>query len=390
MLPGEQTERSRQCHSFSGKTLGQYPLLVGALLQIKSAAARANRHFEVIAQHDSDRVQKACEFLLTTYQPELFVVDVFQGGGGIGMNVNVNDVLQRISGVDTTIINASQSTADVCATAIRMAILQLAQNACFQLDLVKQTMESKAGQFSQVRTIARTCLRDASVTTLGSTFQAYADAIQRRRLQLTASADLLHEVNLGGTVFGSEEGAPAGFGVHAIQELNDTFPYSLSQRTNLYDAAQNSDDLGLVGHQLALLVEVLIKLCHDLRLLSSGPDCGFAEINLPTIIRGSTFYANKSNPTVPETMLQCCFDILGKQRTMQACLEHAELQLNVFEPQMGVSLYDSLRRLAACLTLFDQHCLKGITVNLDRCATWAAAGSRPLRTPTPPGETPRD
>jgi aspartate ammonia-lyase len=180
------------------------------------------------------------------------------------------------------------------------------------------------------------------------------------------SAELFKEVNLGGTVFGSKEGAPDGFGVHAINLLSERYSFALSQRDNLYDAAQNADDIGLAGHQVSLLAEVLIKICKDLRLLFSGPHAGFGEIDMPSIIRGSSFYSGKNNPTIPETMLQCCFDILGKQRSIQACLEHAELQLNVFEPMAGICLYDALSRLANCLHLFDQHCLQGVTAEKDR------------------------
>jgi anaerobic C4-dicarboxylate transporter len=43
----------------------------------------------------------------------------------------------------------------------------------------------------------------------------------------------------------------------------------------------------------------LTKICNDLRLLASGPRCGFNEINLPQMQAGSSIMPGKVNPTSP-------------------------------------------------------------------------------------------
>ena len=68
----------------------------------------------------------------------------------------------------------------------------------------------------------------------------------------------------------------------------------LYHRANLFDAAQNIDDLANVSNELKQLATSFIKFAKDLRLLSSGPEAGFGEIQLPSVQAGSSFFRAKS------------------------------------------------------------------------------------------------
>src|SRR6202023_4330449 len=114
--------------------------------------------------------------------------------------------------------------------------------------------------------------------------------------------------------------------------------HKFTLRPNLYDAAQNIDDVAAVSAQLGILAEVLIKVAQDLRLLSSGPEGGFGEITLPAVQEGSSFFPGKINPVIPETMLQCCFQVLGCERVARVALERGELNLNVFEGAVAINV----------------------------------------------------
>src|SRR5208282_3639376 len=118
----------------------------------------------------------------------------------------------------------------------------------------------------------------------------------------------------GGTAIGSGSGASAIYRRAIVKRLNEISGQKLALRRNLYDAAQNIDDLAAVSAQLAMLAEVLTKIAQDLRILASGPEGGFGEIILPTVQEGSSIFPVKINPVIPETMLQCCFQVLGGER----------------------------------------------------------------------------
>jgi aspartate ammonia-lyase len=142
------------------------------------------------------------------------------------------------------------------------------------------------------------------------------------------------------------------------------------------DALQNSDDIAAVSAQLALLAQALIKIAQDLRLLASGPQGGFGEINLPHVQAGSSFFAGKQNPVIPETVLQCAFQVLGCDRAVQAAVEHGELYLNVFDGLAAVNVLDAIELLTGAVDRFETRCLHGLRANEERCRALAAFGTR--------------
>jgi aspartate ammonia-lyase len=149
--------------------------------------------------------------------------------------------------------------------------------------------------------------------------------------------------------------------------LNEIAGRKFTLRPNLYDAAQNIDDLAAVSAQLGMLAEVLIKVAQDLRLLASGPEGGFGEIILPAVQEGSSIFPGKINPVIPETMLQCCFQVLGCERATRLALERGELNLNVFEGAAAANVFDAIAMMERAIALFVERCVSGIVANTARC-----------------------
>lgn len=384
-LYGIRTVRSLDNLSFSGRALSDYPVYVRALATVKKAAARANAHARTITAKIAGAIEAACDALLAGDYLDQFPVDVLGGGGGIGVNMNLNEVIANLANenlggergsyapIDPKLhLNASQSTADVCHTAAHLAILEQWIDL---YDVMRDCIEvahHKAVQFQTIPTLARTCLQDAGLVPLGELFGAYAAALARRTEELDRTTAALRKINLGGTVIGDGNGAPPAYRRTVIGQLNKIAKHKLVLRENLFDAAQNIDDLGAVAAQLGLLAEVLIKFAQDLRQLSSGPKGGLGEIVLPAVMEGSSFYPGKINPVVPETLLQCCFQVLGCERAARLALERGELNLNIFEGAAAINIMDAMGMLTRALLSFSKSCLAGIVANEERCRTLAS------------------
>ncbi|MFG1483119.1 lyase family protein, partial [Halobacteriovorax sp. HFRX-2_2] len=107
----------------------------------------------------------------------------------------------------------------------------------------------------------------------------------------------------------------------------------------------------------------LSKICNDLRLLSSGPRCGFNEINLPELQAGSSIMPAKVNPVIPEVVNQVCFKVIGNDMTITMASEAGQLQLNVMEPVIAQSLFESVDLLSHAATTLKEKCIEGITAN---------------------------
>ena len=111
----------------------------------------------------------------------------------------------------------------------------------------------------------------------------------------------------------------------------------------------------------------LSKICNDLRLLSSGPRAGLKEINLPELQAGSSIMPAKVNPVIPEVVNQACFKVFGNDVTVTWAAEAGQLQLNVMEPVIASSMFESVSLLTNACDNLRERCIDGITANVERC-----------------------
>jgi aspartate ammonia-lyase len=373
-LYGIQTARTVANMSYSGRTLSQYPAYIRALASVKKAAAIANSQDGTIGEPVRDAIIAACDKLIKGEYTDQFPVDAFHGGGSIGINMNMNEVIAGLAGGDVhpaDHVNASQSTADVCHTAIRIALIASAKSLKINLLRIIATLEAKALELEPVMTIARTCWQDGMRVSAGVLFQATASALWRRLEAVDHAVDGIHHINLGGTVIGSGAGASLNYRQAIVPVLAEITSLPLRLRPNLYDAAQYPDDLGRLSAEIRLTSAVLVKLAKDLRLLASGPETGLSELTLPAVQAGSSFFPGKVNPVIPETVIYCGLLIGGNDATIQAAVELGEVHLNLADGFIGTLLLDNMQMLARTAELFEYRCLAGITVNEETCKRYA-------------------
>jgi aspartate ammonia-lyase len=140
---------------------------------------------------------------------------------------------------------------------------------------------------------------------------------------------------------------------------------------DLFDAAQNPDDLAAVSAGLDLLARGLVKIAKDFRLLSSGPEAGLGELTLPAVQPGSSIMPGKINPAVPEFVVQLAFRVMGHHAMCAAGLDHGDLDLNVWESSMICAVLESLELLESGLAVFSEKCVRGLTVDVERNARHA-------------------
>ena len=101
--------------------------------------------------------------------------------------------------------------------------------------------------------------------------------------------------------------------------------------------------------------------------MASGPRCGLNEINLPPKALGSSIMPGKVNPVIPEVVNQVCFKVIGNDTAISFAAEAGQLQLNVMEPVITESLFESLIWLKNAIETLTEECVLGITVNKERC-----------------------
>ncbi|MDQ0680499.1 aspartate ammonia-lyase [Arthrobacter pascens] len=373
---GIQTLRAVENFPITGTAISAYPGLVSALAQVKHAAVLANFDLGLIDAVKKDAIEQACQDIEQGQLLDQFVVDVIQGGAGTSTNMNANEVianralehLGQAKGEYSVIhpngdVNMGQSTNDVYPTAIKIATIQGTYALLSAMAHLREALARKAVEFDDVVKVGRTQLQDAVPMTLGQEFSTYAVMVDEDERRIREALVHLHEINLGATAIGTGINTHPRYAAEACSHLQRLTGLPLVTAGNLVEATQDCGAFVLFSGTLKRVAVKLSKICNDLRLLSSGPRAGFAEINLPPRQAGSSIMPGKVNPVIPEVVNQVAFEVIGNDLTITMAAEAGQLQLNAFEPIIARSLFASLTHLtAACTTLAD-HCIDGITAN---------------------------
>jgi len=373
-LYGKQTELTIRNMSFSGTSLSEYPEYIANAARVKKACAAANLKVGGLTEDQARAIENACDILISGGYTEQFPIDVYHGGGGIGINMNLNEVLASLAGDGIEAVNhvnMSQSTSDLCHTALRMTLWELGDGLLYQLWHMKESLDKKAEEFSNIQTIARTCWQDGMRVSLSKVFEGAASAVAARYKTLTRAIEEMRLVNIGWTVIGSGTGAGDGYRKYILQELAAVTGKGFQWCEDPYCAAQYPTDLAQLSAEVRMIAEILCKLAEDIRLLSSGPETGLGEISVPPVQAGSSFFPGKVNPVIPETMMQCTMLIEGNDSIIQNAMGKGEIHLNLWEEMMGFLLMDNISRLTKMISLFGTKCVDGITANKEVCESYA-------------------
>jgi aspartate ammonia-lyase len=185
--------------------------------------------------------------------------------------------------------------------------------------------------------------------------------------RLEQNADLFLEVNMGGTAIGTGINADPAYGPKVIEYLREVSGFDVRRAPDLVEATQDTGAFVMYSSALKRLAVKLSKVSNDLRLLSSGPRTGINEINLPAMQPGSSIMPGKVNPVIPEVVNQIAFKVIGNDLTVTLAAEAGQLELNVMEPVIAQSLFESIEMLKNGMTTPQQRCVEGITANEAVC-----------------------
>ncbi len=377
---GIQTLRALENFNISGVTLNFFPDLVNSLAMVKMAAAKANHELGLLEDDITKAIVKACQEILDNKFHSHFVVDMIQGGAGTSTNMNANEVIANraleILGKKrgeyqfchpNNHVNLSQSTNDAYPTAIKIALIKANEKLVQVVQAMVEALRKKAVEFAGVIKMGRTQLQDAVPMTLGQTFEAFAVTMEEEVRNLNRTSELFLEVNMGGTAIGTGINADPRYSEKIVPYLRLITGMDITLAHNLVEATQDTSDFVTYSGSLKRLAVKISKISNDLRLLSSGPRAGLNEINLPPMQPGSTIMPGKVNPVIPEVVNQIAFKVIGNDLTVSLAAEAGQLELNVMEPVIVQSLFESIEMIKNGMHVLTHRCINGITANEAHC-----------------------
>lgn len=379
-LYGVQTLRGIENFNISKFHLNEYPLFIQGLAITKMGAAMANRELDLLTEEQANAIIEACKEILDGKHHDQFPVDMIQGGAGTTTNMNANEVIanralelmghqrgeyQFCSPNDA--VNRSQSTNDAYPTAIHIGLYYTHLKLVEHFKALIASFRKKAEEMAHVVKMGRTQLEDAVPMTLGQTFNGFASILEQEVANLNYAAQDFLTVNMGATAIGTGITAEPGYAEKCVAALRQITGLEIRLAEDLVGAT--SDTSCMVGYSGAMrrIAVKMNKICNDLRLLASGPRCGFGEINLPAMQPGSSIMPGKVNPVIPEVMNQISYKVIGNDLCVTMSGEAAQMELNAMEPVMAQCCFESADLFMNGFDTLRTLCVDGITANEDRC-----------------------
>jgi aspartate ammonia-lyase len=380
VLYGIHTVRATENFPLTGRPVHEE--LIRAFGTVKLACARTNRALGAWAAEPAkaDAIERACEEMADGRLSAHLMVDALQGGAGTSTNMNVNEVIanralailggrpgdyRRVSPFDD--INLHQSTNDTYPTALRLAAIRLLHRLEDQVVGLQEAFQDLERRYAHVVKVGRTEMQDAVLITLGREMGAYAEALGRDRWRIYKCEERLRVVNLGGTAVGTGLAAPRQYIFRVVDTLRDLSGVGFARAENLVEATQNVDVFVEVSGILKASAVNLLKICGDLRFLSSGPEAGIGEIRLPRRQAGSSIMPGKVNPVIPEAVSQAAMLVMSNDVAIAAAAAAGSLELNPFLPLIADCLLGSLDLLAQSCLILRRECVEDIEADEARC-----------------------
>ncbi len=377
---GAQTQRSLMNFKIGGERLP--PALIRALGVEKLAAAETNISLGVLDQEKGEAITQAAREVADGKLDDHFPLVVWQTGSGTQSNMNANEVIAGRANEILTgkrggkapvhpndHVNMGQSSNDTFPTAMHVAAVeQLATQTVPALRRLHDALRQKAESFNSIVKIGRTHLMDATPLTLGQEFSGYAHQVGLGIERIEATLPRLAQLAQGGTAVGTGLNAVEGFAEGVAERVSAITGLSFATAANKFEALAAHDAIVEASGALNVVACSLMKIANDVRLMGSGPRCGFGELILPANEPGSSIMPGKVNPTQSEALTMVCAQVMGNHVTVTVAGSNGHFELNVFKPVLIYNLLQSAKLIAEGSDSFRENCVEGIEANEARIA----------------------
>jgi len=376
---GAQTKRAIGNFPISGLKLPRR--FIRAQGVVKLAAVRSNCELGLIDRKRAKAIEKAALEVMNGAHDSHFVVDVYQAGAGTSQNMNANEVIanraieilkgkkgyyRQINPNDH--VNMAQSTNDTIPASMYISAFEAQRDDLLPvLTALRDTLSEKATEFDGIVKAGRTHLQDAVPIRLGQEFSGFAEAVSKDIDRISRASTSLLNLPIGGNAVGTGINSTHRFQRHIIKEIRKITNTRFRLCENFFEGIQNVNPALEVSASLRGLAITLTKISNDIRLLSSGPRTGFAEIRLPAVQPGSSIMPGKVNPVMAEMLNMVCFQVIGNDTTIAYATQASQLELNVMMPVIAYNLLASIAILTNGIRVFNLKCLKGIKADSKQC-----------------------
>jgi len=356
-LWGAQTQRSLEHFSIGEDLIPRE--MISAYAVVKKAAANVNHAGGRLGDRKHALILQVCDEILAGQHRDQFPLHVWMTGSGTQFNMNVNEVISNrcCQLADTPLgskdpvhpndhVNMSQSSNDSFPSAMCVAAgVATATKLLPSVRALQHALDVKAKAWEKIVKIGRTHMQDATPLTLGQEFSGYVGMLDDTVERIEQALAGVYRLALGGTAVGTGINAAPSFDVEAAKEIAALAGLPFVTAPNKFTVQGSHDALVQLHATFKTLAVSLFKLANDIRLLSCGPRCGFAELNIPANEPGSSIMPGKVNPTQCEALAMLAAQVMGNDVAVSIAGGGGYLEMNVYKPLIIFNVAKSARLL---------------------------------------------
>lgn len=370
---GAQTERSRQNFKLGDRKMPAPFITSYAIL--KGACASSNHALGKLDGLRSDLINSVCDEIREGKLTGEFPLSIYQTGSGTQTNMNLNEVIanrgNEIHGSDllkpNDHVNMSQSSNDTFPTVMHIsAIVEIMEKLMPALDRIIDEIRHLEDKNKGIIKSGRTHLQDAVPLFISQEFSGWRAMLEHDREFIKESSDSLRELAIGGTAVGTGLNSPDRFDEEVCDILSKKLNIKFYPSENKFYQLTSKNALAFSHGAVKALAADLIKIANDVRLMSSGPRLGFAEITIPSNEPGSSIMPGKVNPTQAEALIMASLRVMGNDVVVGTASSQGILELNVCMPVIMDAYMESIRIISESIDSFTKNCLNGLSVNTEK------------------------
>ena len=372
---GAQTQRSLTYFSIGQDYIP--PEVIKAFAILKKAVAQTNQELGKLPEDKTKLIIQVAEEIIAGKLDGNFPLRVWMTGSGTQCNMNVNEVIANraieIAGGEmgsknpihpNNHVNMSQSSNDTFPTAMHIAsAVVLYEKLLPKVKKMRDTLQEKSAEFSEIVKIGRTHLQDAVPLTLGQEFSGYVAQLDANLQHITHALLDLYELAIGGTAVGTGLNTLKGFAEIAAKHISEITGLPFVSAPNKFAALAAHDGIVMASGALKTLACSLLKIANDIRWLGSGPRCGLGELILPANEPGSSIMPGKVNPTQCEAMTMVATQVMGYDAAIAFAGAQGCFELNTYKPMMIFNLIQSINLIADSCNNFTDFLLVDLKAN---------------------------
>lgn len=320
--------------------------MIKAFAAIKKSAAKANNDCGNINADVENAISLACDEITNGRLHGQFVTDLVQGGSGIAMNYNANEVIanraNELMGGEKgkydlvhpeNHVNLNQDSINVVLMASKFSTARLAKKLLTECKKLLTAINDKVNEYEL----------EKHAYSFGQEILTLANNLERDIKRVSATLAGLLEVNVTiPNIIGEND----VFTKKYIKYLSQFIGENIKQIKNPIVFERSLDDIGQTSASLKSMMSNIAKGAGDLLLLHNKE-----RINLD----------NDAIMTV-EVVKQISFYVMGNDLTIQRSVESGELDKNIYIPIIFACLFEMINLTRRVIRSYRERVIENLKI----------------------------